>query len=213
MSIRYLTNKQKLMVDNIVSIALIIVILTLLMFFRLIAIMSIVVYPMVVLLPYGIYKSYKTIFNRELKIILKVLKIIFQIGYAIFSMLFLNILFSYPNITFSYIIYFLSIPTLLIGFAGFLKGLIVEAYSPSLRGLNILIGTITVIETTIAIFFAEVYFIFHFFTLLVILSLNGILRAALYLSEFALSLRKKRNIKLVFIIMNNFIIQNPVEEC
>ena len=206
-------NKQKLIVDNIVCVAIIIVIFTLLMFFRLIAIMSIVVYPMAVLLPYGIYQSYKTFFNRELKISGKVLKITFQIGYALFAMIFLNMLFSYPHITLSYIIYFLSIPTLLIGFAGFLKGLIIEVYSPFLRGLNMVIGIITVIETTIAIMFADVNFIFHFFALLVVLSLNGILRAALYLSEFALSLKKMRNLKLVFIIMNNLIIQNPeIEE-
>lgn len=212
MKIRVLMNKQKLMVENIVCVSIIIVIFTLLMFFRLIAIMSIVVYPMVVLLPYGIYKSYKTIFNRELKISGKVLKFIFQMSYAIFSMLFLNMLFSYPHITSSYIIYFLSIPTLLIGFAGFLKGLIVEVYSPSLRGFNMVIGIITVIETIIAITFADVNFIFHFFTLLVVLSLNGILRAALYLSEYALSLRKKRNFKIVFTIMNNLIIQIPETE-
>lgn len=212
MKIRVLMNKQKLMVENIVSVAIIIVIFTLLLFFRLIAIMSIVVYPMVVLLPYGIYKSYKTIFNRELKISGKVLQFIFQMSYAIFSMLFLNMLFSYPHITASYIIYFLSIPILLIGFAGFLKGLIVEVYSPSLRGFNMVIGIITVIETIIAIIFADVNFVFHFFTLLVVLSLNGILRAALYLSEYALSLKKKRNIKIVFTIMNNLIIQIPETE-
>jgi len=213
MNIRYLINKQKLMVDNIICVAIIIVIFTLFMFFRLIAFMSIVVYPLAVSLPYGIYKSYKTIYDRELKISGKVLKFIFQIGYAIFSMLFLNMLFSYPHITLSYIIYFLSIPLLLIGFAGFLKGLIVEVYSPSLRRFNMLIGIITIIETIIAIIFADVNFIFHFFTLLVVLSINGILRAALYLSEYALSLKKMRNFKLVFIIMNNFMIQIPeIEE-
>jgi len=212
MNIRSLMNKQKLMVDNIICVAIIIVIFTLLMFFRLIAIMSILVYPMAVLIPLGIYRSYKTIFNRELKISSKIIIVILQIGYAIFSMFFLNILFSYPHITLSYIIYFLSIPVLLIGFAGFLKGLIIEAYSPSLRGLNMLIGIITVIETIIAIIFADVNFIFHFSALLVLLSINGILRAALYLSEYALSLKKKRNFKIVFIIMNNPIIQTPVEE-
>ena len=206
-------NKQKLKVETIVAVAIIVVIFTLLMFFRLIAIMSIVVYPMAVLFPYGFYKSYKTIFNRELKIISKVIIVIFQIGYAIFSLLFLNMLFSYPHITLSFIIYFLSIPIFLIGFAGFLKGMIVEAYSPFLRGFNMVIGIITVIETTIAIIFADVNFMFHFFALLVVLSLNGILRAALYLSEFGLSLKKMRNFKIVFIIMNNLIIQNPeIEE-
>jgi len=213
MNIRALMNKQKLRVDNIVCVAIVIVIFTLLMFFRLIAIMSIVVYPMTVLIPYGIYKSYKIIFNRELKISGKVIIFIFQVSYAIFSLLFLNMLFSYPHITLSYIIYFLSIPTLLIGFAGFLKGLIIEVYSPSLRILNMIIGIITVIETIIAIIFADVNFLFHFITLLAVLSLNGILRAALYLSEYGLSLKKMRNFKIVFIIMDNLVIQTPeIEE-
>jgi len=212
MNTRFLINKQKLLVEDIVCVAILVVFFTLFLFFRLIVIMLIVVYPMGVLLPYGIYKSYETIVNKELKILGKVLKVVFQIGYAIFSILFLNMLFSYPHITLSYIIYFLSIPILLIGFAGFLKGLIVEAYSPSLRRFNMIIGIITVIETIIAIIFADVNFIFHFFTLLVVLSLNGILRAELYLSEYALSLKKIRNFRIVFTIMDNYIIQTPVEE-
>lgn len=74
-----------------------------------IAILSIVVYPMSVALPYGIYRVYKTINDREIALRAKIIKVIFQMGYIIFSMLFLNMIFSYPHITLSYIIYFLSI--------------------------------------------------------------------------------------------------------
>ena len=98
-------------------------------------------------------------------------------------------------------------PIFLIGLAGLLKGLIVNVYSPLFRYLNILIGAITMYFTVIAIVFAETGFIFHLFTLLTTLTLNGLLRSALYLSEYGLSLKSFRNLKLVWFIMDNIPIQ------
>jgi len=212
MSYKSLMNKRKLMVNNIVGVALIIVIFAQLLFFRLIAIMSIVVYPMASLLPYGVYRVSRTIIDPEVSLRGKIIKIAFQIGYTIFSLLFLNMLFSYPHITLSYVIYFLSIPTLLIGLAGFLKGLMIDVYSQRFRFLNILIGMFTVFYTSVAIILADFNFVVHLVILLVVLSLNGILRAALYLSEYGLSLNKMKSFKIVFYIMESNLTIRGIEE-
>ena len=195
-------NKRKLIVNNIVGVALISVIFAQLMFFRLIAILSIVVYPMSVALPYGIYRVYKTINDRETALRAKIITVSFRIAYIIFSMLFLNMIFSYPHITLSYIIYFLAIPTLLIGLAGFLKGSMIGVYSPFFRFLNALVGLFTIFYAFIAIVLADFNFTLHFIVLLGTLSVNGILRAALYLSEYGLSLNEMKSFKIVFYIMD-----------
>lgn len=205
-------NKRKLLVNNIVGGAIISVIFAQLMFFRLIAILSIVVYPMSIALPYGIYRVYKTITDHEVALRAKIIKVAFQIAYIIFSMLFLNMIFSYPHITLSYVIYFLSIPTLLIGLAGFLKGLMIDVYSQRFRFLNILIGMFTVFYTSVAIILADFNFVVHLVILLVVLSLNGILRAALYLSEYGLSLNKMKSFRIVFYIMESNLTIRGIEE-
>lgn len=205
-------NKRKLLVNNIVGGAIISVIFIQLMFFRLIAILSIVVYPMSVALPYGIYRVYKTIYDHEIALRAKIIKGIFQTAYIIFSMLFLSMIFSYPHITLSYIIYFLAIPTLLIGLAGFLKGSMIGVYSPIFRFLNTLVGLFTIFYTFIAIVYADFNFTFHFIILLGTLSANGILRAALYLSEYGLSLNKMKSFKIVFYIMDTNLTIGSIEE-
>ena len=121
-------------------------------------------------------------------------------------------IFSYPHITTGYIIYFLAIPTSLVGLAGFLKGFIVNVYSPLLRILNMLVGMGTFLYSGYAIIFAEFNFLLHLIVLLVCLSLNGILRAALYLSEYGLTLNKVKSFKIVFYIMDNDLTISRIEE-
>ena len=203
MNVRSLINKQKLLVDDIISVILIINLLFLALFIHLLALMSIGVYPLFCLLLYGLYRVYRSIFYRKLNFIRRVLNLFFGIACIIISSFILNIIFTQPNITASVIIYLLSMPIFLIGLAGLLKGLIVNVYSPLFRFLNVLIGAITVLFTVIAIIFAETAYIFHLFTLLITLTLNGILRAALYLSEYGLSLKSFKNLKLVWFIMDS----------
>ena len=200
-------NKQKLLVDDIISVILIIIIIFLIAFIQLIAIMSLAVYPLFCLILYGLSRAYKSIFDRKLNFIRSVLNLSLGIACIIIPSYILNLMFTRPNITARFIIYFLGMPIFLIGFAGLLKGLIVNVYSPLFRYLNILIGAITMYFTVIAIFFAETGFIFHLFTLLTTLTLNGLLRSALYLSEYGLSLKSFRNLKLVWFIMDNIPIQ------
>jgi len=200
---RSLMNKQKLLVDDIISVILVIYLFILAFFLRLLAIMSIGVYSFFCLQLYGLYRSYKGIFDRNLKFIFRVLNLSFGIASVIIPSYILNYMFTRPNIPPSFIIYFLGIPIFLIGLAGLLKGLIVNVYSPRLRILNGLIGATTVLFTVNAIIFAETNHTFHIFTLLTTLTLNGILRAGLYLSEFGLSLKSFRNLKLIWYIMDS----------
>ena len=108
-----------------------------------------------------------------------------------------------PNIPPSYFVYFLGIPMFLTGLAGLLKGLIVNVYSPLFRYLNTLFGAVTVFFTIFATIFADTNVIFYLITLLTTLTLNVILRSALYLSEYGLKLTSLKNFKLVWYIMDS----------
>ncbi len=207
MSIRVI-NKQKLLVDNIIVVVLIIIIGILACFFHLLIIMSAVVYPMSCLLIYGFLRTHKGIFNKNLGYKKKALNFIAGVISIIFSIFILILIFSQPPISASYIIYFLALPIFLIGFAGFLKGLIINTFSSLFRSLNTAFGILTIITTFIAILFADASFIFYLCSLLIALALNGVLRSALYLSEYGLSFKSFRNFKLVFLIMESIDVIN-----
>ncbi len=146
-------------------------------------------------------------FNRKLNFIHNILNLLFGIACINISSYTLSLMFTRPNISASFVIYLLGIPIFLIGLAGLLKGLIVNVYSPLFRFLNALIGAITVYFTVTAIIYPETGYIFHLFTLLTTLTLNGILRAALYLSEYGLSLKSFKNLKLVWFLMDSLLPQ------
>ena len=211
MDISDLVNKEKLRCDNITSITLIIGLLVLFVFFRLITFVSLMVYPIAALFLNGLYYVYKSLAKKDRTLATRVLRLILGIGYIAFSTFILLLIFSYPHITLSYAIFFLSIPAFFIGLAAILKGSIVQVYSPIYRKLNILIGFITLFITFLALYYAEAYFILSLISLLVLLTLNGILRSGLYLSEYGLSIRNLKNIRLVFYIMDNLQMVNPEE--
>jgi len=212
MNIRDLVNKEKLRCDDIISITLIISIGILFLFFRLIVFVSLMVYPISSVFLYGIFFIYKGLSKKERTLTISVLRLILGIGYITFSTFILLLIFSYPHITLSYVIFFLSIPTFFIGLAAILKGSIVQVYSPIYRKLNILIGFITLFIIFLALYYAEAYFILSLISLLVLLALNGILRSGLYLSEYGLSIRNLKNIRLVFYIMSNLQMIHPEED-
>ena len=209
MSIRSLMNKQKVLVDDIISVILVIIIIFLAFTNQLIAIMSIGVYCFFCLILYGLIRFYMGIFNRKLNFVPRVLNLLFGLACVIIPSYILNYMFTRPNIPASFILFFLGMPIFLIGLAGLLKGLIVNVYSPFFRFLNVLIGATTVLFTVFAFIFAETGFLFHHFTLLITLTLNGILRSALYLSEYELSLKSLRNLKLIWFIMDNIPLELP----
>ena len=203
MSVRSLMNKRKVLVDDIMSIILLIDIVFTVLFNQLLAVVSMGVYSLFCLQLYGFYRFFISIFKKKLNSILRVLNFSFGIASIIIPSYILSFMITQPKISASFIIVFLSIPIFLIGLAGLLKGLIVNAYSPLFRFLNVLIGAFTVLFTVIAIVFVETSYVFHLFTLFTTLILNGILRAALYLSEYGLSLNSFRNLKLVWFLMDS----------
>jgi hypothetical protein len=170
------------------------------------------VFPIFALFLNGIYYVYKGLVKKDKTLAIKILRVILGIGYLSFSTFILSIIFSYPHITSSYAIYFISIPAFLIGFAAILKGCIVDVYSSLFRKLNIFIGFLTWSITLLALFYAESFFIITFISLISLLALNGILRSGLYLSEYGLSIRSLKNIRLVFYIMDNLTVGNLEEE-
>ncbi|MHA2287366.1 MAG: hypothetical protein ACXABG_01140 [Promethearchaeota archaeon] len=211
MNVEDLVNKEKLRCDNILSIALIVGILILFVFFRLIVFVSLMVYPIFSLLLNGIFYIYKGLVKKDKTITIKVFKTILGIFYFSFSTFILSIIFSYQHITLSYVIYFVSIPAIYIGLAAILKGIIVDVYSPLYRKLNILMGFLTFVITILALSNAEPYFILSLISLISVLTLNGILRSGLYLSEYGLSIRNVKNIRYVFYIMDNLHVVNLEE--
>ena len=212
MNIRDLVNKKKLRCDDIISVTLVISVVVLLVFFRLIMFVSLMVYPICSLFLYGIYYVYRGLAKKDKTLTISVRKFIRGIVYLAFSTFMLLLIFSYPHITLSYIIYFLSFPVFLIGLAAILKGSIVEVYTLTYRRLNVLVGFLTISFTFLALYNVEGYFILSLTSLLVLLTLNGILRSGLYLSEYGLSIRNLNNIKLVFYIMDNLQVVNLEEE-
>jgi len=212
MSIRDLVNKKKLRCDNIISATLVISFVLLLVFFRLIMFVSMMVYPIFSLFLYGMYYVYRGLVKKDKTLTISVLKLIRGIAYLALSTFMILLIFSYPHISLSYIIYFLSFPVFFIGLAAILKGSIVEVYTLTYRRLNVLVGFLTIGFTFLALYYVEGYFIFSLTSLLVLLTLNGILRSGLYLSEYGLSIRNLNNIKLVFYIMDNLQRVNLEEE-
>lgn len=212
MDISELVNKRKLRCDNIISVVLIIGIIFLFIYFRLFLIMSLIIYPLSSLFIYGLYYCYRLFTNKDRTVIMKVLKTILGTFYMLFSAFMFWLIFSYPHVTLSYVVFFISIPVLLIGLAAILKGSIVKVYSPFYRKLNVLIGCATLVMTSLAIYFVELNFVLSLASLILLLALNGMIRSGLYLSEFGLSLRNFKNLKYVFFIMDNLIILNLEED-
>ena len=203
MSFRFLMNKKKRLVDDILSIMLIILLVYIAFFATLLAIMTLGVYSLIVLFFYAVYRSYKGIFEKDSKKIHRILNILFGIAFIYSSGYILIYMFTRPNIPPSFFVYILGIPLSLTGLAGFLKGLLVNVYSPLFRYLNAVIGAVTLLLTVIATIFAETNVLFYLITLFTILMLNIILRSALYLSEYGLKLNSFKNFKLVWYIMDS----------
>jgi hypothetical protein len=201
---RFSKNREKIIVDDIISILLIVMFVILAIFFQLIALMSLVVYPIFSLLIYGIIKLIEGLFKLDLDYIRKILFSIIGIASILFSLFIINLLFYQSRLSPSYLIYFIAIPVTFIGLAAIMKGIIIKNYKYVYRIINIIVGIITLGSTSIAFLYAEEYYIFNIISLFTTLFLNAIFRSALYLSEYKLSIKDPRNIKFVFQILNNF---------
>ncbi|MFX1493270.1 MAG: hypothetical protein ACFFBZ_03205 [Promethearchaeota archaeon] len=195
--------KQKLLANNINTAVLFIGVLFLGLFLRLILVMSFIFYPMFSLLIYGTLKIRKGFTKKLNELSLKILNILFGIGCILFGIFFLIFLFSFPNVNLNQLIYLIAFPVIIVGIAGIVKGLIIKEYLFKYRAMNIYVGIITVIISIISFVLAENFFIFHISSLTMTIFLNIISRAAMYLSQFKLSL-KLANLRYFFYIINDY---------
>ncbi|MFX0031117.1 MAG: hypothetical protein ACFE8E_03550 [Candidatus Hodarchaeota archaeon] len=195
--------KQKIRADNVMSIILIINFFILAIFLKLVALMSIIVYPIITLFFYGIYKIGKGLFKKLREKALNALQIILGVAFTAFSFYVLLIIFSRPNVGIAEVIYLMSFPLLLVGIAGTIKGLIIKEYPFRYRLMNIIAGTFTIILTIMAFASAEYFYLFYIVAFSISLLINIIFRAIMYLSEYELSLRL-RNFKYFFYILGDY---------
>ncbi|MFX0020298.1 MAG: hypothetical protein ACFFAK_14725 [Promethearchaeota archaeon] len=195
--------KQKLLANNINTGVLFIGVLSLGLFLRITFIMSFIFYPMFSLLIYGTLKIRKGLSKKINELSLKILNILFGIGCILFGVWFLIFLFSYPSVDLNQMIYLIAFPTMIVGTAGIVKGFIIKEYPFKYRAMNIYVGIITVIMTIFNFILAENFFIYHISSLTIIILLNIISRAAMYLSQYKLSL-KFTNLRYFFYIINDY---------
>jgi len=202
-------HKQKVLADDFILASIVITIFILFLFFHLILVMSLIVYPVSTMFLLGIYKVLIGLFNKNLKES-RLKNIIFGSFYIPFSIFILSIIFSQPHITKGYIIYFLAIAMIIIGFAGIIKGVIIKSYLFKFRLINMIIGTLTIVYTIFAFKFAESGFIYNLILIPIVLLLNGLGRAALYLSEYQISILYLRKL-VIFKFLFQLINEVPIE--
>lgn len=205
MLLEEIINKNKIKADNYISVFMIASYLLFALFFRLEAFVSIIVYPFASLGIFGVLKMVNAL-NKRNPVHGKGNKILVGTIYIIFSVLFLGFLFSLPGITSHIIIKLISFPLFIVGFAGIVKGMLIYIYLVKHRIINIIIG----ISTIIACFITFSSIVNNILVNMIVLSLtfliNVLSRAALYLSEYGLSLIHIKNFKLFLYIISDYII-------
>jgi len=95
---------------------------------------------------------------------------------------------------------------MVVGIAGITKGILIDIYSEKYRVENILIGIVTLVISVMAFVSTEENYIIHILTLSNVLLINILSRAALYLSEYGLSLIHLKNFKLFFYIISDYLL-------
>lgn len=201
-----LLNKKKVQADNYISLLIIISYLGYVLFFRLEALVAIAVYPVVAL---GIYGFSKIVSGLRRKINYgfgNINKILLGTISIIFSLLWLNFILFRTYAPSQIIISLIAFPIMNAGFAGIIKGIIIDNYSIKHRIINIIVGIITVINCLLAFFYVVSDFIFNIVLLSLIILINILCRAALYLSEFGLSIIHISNFKLFLYIISDYLV-------
>jgi len=210
MSMIELINKDKIRADNYISIFLALGYLIFALIFRLEAIMSMIVYPFAALVAYGMMKIMNGVNKKNRGNHDNFVKVLFGIAAIIFSIFFLMFIITQPNVTARIVLNLITFPMCIVGMAAILKGIMIDIYSLKARIVNIIIGAITIQSCVFSFlshhFFPGNYFLFSTISLIILLVLNILGRAALYLSEFGLSLLSLHNFKLFFYIISDYLL-------
>ena len=203
-----LIDKQKIKADDYIIGFLILFYVLFALFFKLELLLSVIVYVLIALFFYGILKIMNGVNKRNRGNIGNLNKILLGITSIFFSFALLSYLLSRPNVNTQIIINLVAFPLIIVGIAAVVKGVLIDVYIRKYRRLNIIIGVITIILSFMAIgsplFFLGDAFLFHMTSLSLMLFVNVISRAAMYLSEFGLSILNLSNFKLFFYIISDY---------
>ncbi|MCK4380081.1 MAG: hypothetical protein KAW51_03020 [Candidatus Lokiarchaeota archaeon] len=201
-----LISYKKIRADNYIVLFLIINYLVFIFIFSLVALLSIIVYPFAALAIYGFLKIMDGLNKRNNRGFRNNYKILLGFIFIIIALLFLYWMLTRPAITSHIIISLITFPIMIVGFAGIIKGLLIDIYKQKYRILNICIGFITIVICLIVLTFTTYSFIFYIIMLSLTVLFNILSRAALYLSEYGLSLVHIKNFKLFFYIISDYLL-------
>jgi hypothetical protein len=172
--------------------------------------MSLLVYPLIALFFHGIVSIIMGTAKRNKGNPKNLNRVLLGIISIVFSVAILDFFVKLPEITPQILITLAVYPIIIIGLASIVKGIIINIYSRKHRYINIIIGTISLMLCMLALLPYQIFypnsFLFHFVSLSIALIANIISRAALYLSEFSLSLLHKKNYKIFFYIISDYLI-------
>jgi len=203
-------HKDKIRADDYISSFLIIGTILFALFLTLESIMSLIVYPFIALFFHGILKIIIGTNKRNKGNPKNLNRVLFGIISIVISVASLYFFVNLPKVTPQNLITLAAYPIVIVGLASIVKGKIINIYSRKHRYINIIIGSITLIICWLALLSYRIFhpnsFLFHIISLSIALTANIISRAALYLSEFGLSLLHKNNFKLFFYIISDYLI-------
>lgn len=199
-------DRNKIKADNYISVLIIASFLLFALFFNLEVVLSVIVYPFACLAIYGVLKIIGALNKRNNTTHGKLNKILLGIIFIIISTLFLWFFLSQPNVTSHRIIALITFPMIIVACAGIIKGFIIKIYSLKQRIMNIIIGFITFIINLLFLFNILNNFLFNIVVLSLTLLINIFGRAALYLSEFGLSIMHIKNLKLFLYIISDYLV-------
>ena len=196
-----LINKDKIRADNFIMGVIFISLLGIFFIMDKIVITAFFVYPMMAFLTQGVVHLYKGINKKGTLLVLG------GICEIIFCILMLGYILLQPTIGLRGILVLIAYPLIITGFAGLIKGIIIDTYTLRYRVINAFLGTATIIFSVTAITFSEIWSLGQLSILLTLLILNIILRSALYLSEYGLSVKNLENFRVVFLIIDGYFLK------
>ncbi len=199
----FLLNKEKTRVTLIIVLLILSSVMLLVTSFLTYFIIMLSVYFTFYLIYLGFSILFGNIGRNKLHLFIRMAKILLSAILITFGVLILYLFIKSAVFTYKKIIVLMAYPIMMIGFCGIVKGSVVKVYMNKFRILNIVLGMITIIYCIYAIQFPNEMFAVHIILLCVLLFVNWILRLGLYLSEFELSLKSVKNIKIALFIRSN----------
>ncbi|MFX0057607.1 MAG: hypothetical protein ACFE85_00480 [Candidatus Hodarchaeota archaeon] len=196
--------RQKMHADDILLIIFLFSFILVTFTLTLITFMSLIIYPTLSVLIYGIIKIRYGFLLKDSKKSNKILTVFVGIGSILFSCFILWLFFSEPTIGIEIVVYLIAYPIILVGIAGIVKGYIIKEYSLKIRLANIIIGILTVITAFSSYILSSKLYVLFLIFLLFMLLFSIFVRTAMYLSEYNLSIKYLYNFRYIFYIISDY---------